>query len=77
MPSPSCPLLGEEHLRQLHRVYGPISPAFAIEELGCSLQQATGYLYGLQADHHTRVSLPDMVRLCSADQTCSGDSGEQ
>ncbi|SMB97103.1 hypothetical protein [Deinococcus hopiensis] len=69
MFNPSCPLSVEEHLRQLQRVYGPIGPAFAAEELGCSLNEAAEHLYGTRAEQHTWVSLPDMVCLCGANKT--------
>ncbi|GGL95123.1 hypothetical protein GCM10010840_36520 [Deinococcus aerolatus] len=42
----SRPLSPHEHLRQLHHVYGPLSPAFVAEELHGTLEEAEHYLYG-------------------------------
>ena len=53
----------QEHLRQLHRTYGPLSPAFVAEELECSLQEATRLLYGRHASWFCWVSLADLAHL--------------
>ncbi|WP_139323146.1 hypothetical protein [Deinococcus marmoris] len=53
----------QEHLRQLHRVYGPLSPAFVAEELRCTLDEAIRYLYGPHAELYTWVSLADLAYL--------------
>ena len=57
------PLPPHEHLRQLHHVYGPLSPAFAAEELGCSLEEAVHLLYGSRAAEFCWVSLADLAHL--------------
>ena len=53
----------QEHLRQLHHVYGPLSPAFVAEELRCTREEAARYLYGLHADRYCWVSLADLAHL--------------
>ncbi|WP_156039461.1 hypothetical protein [Deinococcus marmoris] len=52
-----------EHLRQLHRVYGPLSPVFVAEELRCTLDEAVHHLYGPHAAQYVWVSLADLVHL--------------
>lgn len=59
----SCSPPPEEHLRQLQRVYGPLSPAFVAVELECTLEEAAFQLYGTRAAQHCWVSLADMARL--------------
>ncbi|MFC4640122.1 hypothetical protein [Deinococcus hohokamensis] len=62
MPHRSAPALPRaEHLRQLRKVYGPLSPAFVAEELDCTLQQATQFLYGAQMAEHCWVRLCDLA----------------
>lgn len=65
MPERST-LSPKESLRQLHRVYGPLGPAFVAEELNCTLQEAELHLYGPHADQHCWVSLTDLSRFCGA-----------
>ena len=63
----SNPLPPHEHLRQLHHVYGLLSPAFVAEELHCTLAEATCHLYGPHADQHCWVSLVDLAHLSAMD----------
>ncbi|GGO35991.1 hypothetical protein GCM10008949_39280 [Deinococcus humi] len=52
-----------EHLRQLHHVYGLLSPAFVAEELNCTLNEAEHHLYGRHASQYCWVSLADLALL--------------
>ncbi len=63
MPHTPSALPPHEHLRQLQHVYGPLSPAFVAEELGCSLEEAAHHLYGRYAARFCWVSLADLVSL--------------
>lgn len=61
---PTSPTLRpQEHLRQLQRVYGLLSPAFVAEELECTVEEATRLLYGPHADRFCWVSLADLAHL--------------
>ncbi|CAM3464077.1 Helix-turn-helix domain-containing protein [Deinococcus saxicola] len=59
----SSALSPQEHLRQLHRVYGPLSPAFVAEELRCTPEEAFLHLYGPYAAQYVWVSLADLAHL--------------
>ncbi|GGO41108.1 hypothetical protein GCM10008949_51480 [Deinococcus humi] len=61
----SSPLPPHEHLRQLHQVYGPLSPAFVAEELHCTLEEAEHHLYGRHAAGYCWVSLADLAHLAA------------
>ncbi|CAM4057787.1 hypothetical protein [Deinococcus marmoris] len=63
MPHTSSVLPPQEHLRQLHRVYGPLSPAFVAEELQCTLEEAAFHLYGPHSAQYVWVSLADLAHL--------------
>lgn len=65
MPHPSSVLSPHEHLRQLHHVYGPLSPAFVAEELHCTLAEAVEHLYGPHASRYCWVNLADLADLAA------------
>ncbi|GGM16908.1 hypothetical protein [Deinococcus aerophilus] len=69
-PNPSArALTPQEHLRQLHHVYGPLSPAFVAEELRCTLEDAARHLYGPHAGRYCWVGLADLAQLSGVGMT--------
>ncbi|MVN89159.1 hypothetical protein GO986_20700 [Deinococcus sp. HMF7620] len=60
---PAPALSAAEHLRQLRKIYGPLSPAFVADELACTLEQAVQHLYGSAAAQHCWVRLGDVASL--------------
>lgn len=62
MPSRSVPALPRAaHVSQLRKVYGPLSPGFVADELGCTLHQAAQLLYKGSADQQVWVRVSDLA----------------